>query len=135
MVRKATKKKAVKKVTKDSKSKDKYVQICPNCGSPDFQTSDYTGRITGGGQWYKCNVCHYQGKLFPEVKTKHLEPLRKKIFSKGTRKLVSKRRWEITIYIVIIVIVLISLVYIALRLGFFDFAFIDTASQPGYSLP
>ncbi len=59
--------------------KERYVKICPKCGSTDIITS--TGRyFIGGAEVYRdnCKDCGYEG-VIPEIKKSEIEKFKKEL--------------------------------------------------------
>lgn len=64
---------------KQKKEKPKYVKICPNCGSLDILTYNYSPTAVAFGVPvpYKCRNCGFTSPIFPEVDVKEVEKLNK----------------------------------------------------------
>ena len=51
--------------------KERWVRVCPKCGSEDVTTDDKAGmwKFSGGTlSMYNCRKCGFRGALFPEDK-------------------------------------------------------------------
>ncbi len=51
------------------KEKQRWVRVCPRCGSRDIITDDKAGmwKFSGGTlQMYNCRKCGFRSALFPE---------------------------------------------------------------------
>lgn len=50
-------------------SKEKYVTICPKCGSADVSPENDPAYVASGlsNQFMQCNNCGHHGMVFPEV--------------------------------------------------------------------
>lgn len=64
---------------KKSINKEKYVKICPKCGSIDVQTdfSNPADWALGITPRYKCNSCNHESTIFPEVLVDEIENYKK----------------------------------------------------------
>lgn len=74
---------------KENKEKEKYVRICPNCGSLDIEILNVTKQFTfalGIPTQYKCKKCGFSSHVFPEVSIKDLEKLNKKLKNRQKAK-------------------------------------------------
>jgi hypothetical protein len=62
------------------KSKEKYVQVCPKCKSPDIRQDKSTLQQIGAlPTMYICNKCKYSSYVFPEVKLSELNGFEKEV--------------------------------------------------------
>ena len=62
-------------------AKEKYVKICPKCGSTKI--TSYEPKLLSVGAdlgWY-CKDCNYRG-LFPEIEKSEIEEFRKELKKK-----------------------------------------------------
>lgn len=68
-----------------SKSKTKYVMVCPKCKSPDIyrDNSNVLSGAVGLPSMWICNKCEFSGYTFPEVDINELEGFEEKIKEKG----------------------------------------------------
>tara|TARA_Y100000310_G_C20689135_1_gene821038 strand:- start:291 stop:491 length:201 start_codon:yes stop_codon:yes gene_type:complete len=64
--------------------KEKYVKICPKCGSKDVSSDLSVASIARGSfqNDFKCNKCEYKGMFFPEIGESKLKEYRKKLKKK-----------------------------------------------------
>lgn len=61
-------------------TKEKYVKICPKCGSTDVQVDFSNASFAiGSPVSHNCNSCGTVGMVFPEVEESKVEEFRKKL--------------------------------------------------------
>ncbi len=59
----------LKKKKKPTKESERYITVCPYCGSADV-SSDMSIKSIGQGSLFnekKCNDCGFSGEIFPEM--------------------------------------------------------------------
>ncbi len=54
---------------------EKYIKICPTCGSPDIEADFSNAAAVADGFFYskRCNNCGYNGGFFPEIPVSQLK--------------------------------------------------------------
>lgn len=69
---------------KKSSKQERYVMICPKCGSPDvyLDKSNPLQPAMGLPAMYVCNKCRYKGYNFPEVKLSELKGFEEELTGK-----------------------------------------------------
>ena len=107
--------------------KEKYVKICPKCGSINVKV-DFSNPVVwtyGTNVKYKCNSCGHLSLLFPEVLNSNIKNYKKELKS-GVKegKMKFKKEdlvdastgffvgvWEVIISIILLPLILILLIY------------------------
>lgn len=110
-----------RQINKTPKPKEKYVTICPKCGSDDVQGETNPAYVDAGlfNQFKQCNNCSHHGQIFPEVPKSKVTKNPKKPEEVKDRQLVEpslgKGYYKFIHYMIIIfgTIVLIMLVLAA----------------------
>ncbi len=63
---------------KKQQIKEKFVRLCPRCGSADVVPSaDKSISTWGSSMAWTCTMCDYNAVLFPEVSMDEVEDFRK----------------------------------------------------------
>ena len=47
--------------------KEKFVKVCPKCGSVDYHKESDLSFLAAGSGFFVCNNCGYSAQFFPEV--------------------------------------------------------------------
>ena len=67
--------------------KEKYLRICPICGSTDtsYDLSTHAAATRFSTSIYKCNECGYSAQAFPEMDEKTIKEFRKELKKKTNK--------------------------------------------------
>lgn len=80
-----------------SREKERYVKICPKCGSIDVDT-DYSNPAVwayGTTMKYKCSSCSYSNTLFPEVYKENIANYQKNLRKALDEGTLQTKKWDL----------------------------------------
>jgi predicted RNA-binding Zn-ribbon protein involved in translation (DUF1610 family) len=85
--------------------KERWIKVCPNCGSDDVTTRGMiSGRAFSNVNY--CKTCGFQSSLFPEVKAEEVKKLahKKPKFNPAQAPIIPRTRFPLWIRILFIIL-------------------------------